>query len=53
MVCVAIIFVIALVANIYAGVAHGAPMIVSAAISELIFSIMAITSALLMKSNSN
>jgi len=53
MVCVAIIFVIALVANIYAGVAHGAPMIVSAAISELIFSIMAITSALLMKSNNN
>ena len=53
MVCVAIIFIIALVANIYAGIAHGAPMIVSAAISELIFSIMAVTSALLFKVNDN
>lgn len=53
MVSVTIIFVIAFAANVYAGIAHGAPMIVDSAIAELIFSIMAITSALLMKANSN
>ena len=53
MVSVTIIFIIAFAANVYAGIAHGAPMLVTAAISELIFSIMAITSALLMKANSN
>jgi len=53
MVSVTIIFVIAFAANVYADIAHGAPMLVTAAISELIFSIMAITSALLMKANSN
>ena len=53
MVSVTIIFVIAFAANVYAGIAHGAPMIVTAAISELIFSIMAITSAVLMKANIN